>query len=70
MEIQSDNSHRAFYFTDEYLDWLIGGHDKNRVLLPFIGIKYCTDDDDEKCKCRRCEQIRRNKWPYIESLAA
>ncbi|CAF3539801.1 unnamed protein product [Rotaria socialis] len=67
--IKSDNSHRAFNFTDEYLDWLIDGYDKNGVLLPFIGIKYCTDDVDEKCKCRRCEKSRRNKWPYIESLA-
>ncbi|CAF4525971.1 unnamed protein product, partial [Rotaria magnacalcarata] len=68
METQSDDSHRAFDFTDEYLDWLIDGHDKNGILLPFIGIKYCTGD--EKCKCRQCEQSRRNKWPYAESLAA
>ncbi|CAF1448115.1 unnamed protein product, partial [Rotaria magnacalcarata] len=33
METQSDDSHRAFDFTDEYLDWLIDGHDKNGILL-------------------------------------
>ncbi|CAF1515753.1 unnamed protein product [Rotaria magnacalcarata] len=54
--------------SDEYLDWLIHGYDKNGVPLPFMGIRYCTDD--ENCKCRQCKQSRRNKWPYTESLSA
>ncbi|CAF1074763.1 unnamed protein product [Rotaria magnacalcarata] len=69
MKVQFHNSHRAFNFTDEYLDWLIDGHHKNLVLLSFIGVQYCTDDDN-KYKCRRCERSRRNRWSYIESLAA
>lgn len=40
MDIESDKVHTPFDFTDEYLDWLIDGHDKNGVLLPFTGIKY------------------------------
>ena len=68
MELQSTSSPIAAEITDEYLIWLIDAYDKSGDVLPFEGIKYCTFDD--KCKCQRCEQIRRNKWPYIPSLAA
>ncbi|CAF3605835.1 unnamed protein product [Rotaria socialis] len=65
---QSTSSSTASEITDEYLIWLIDVYDKNGAVLPLIGIKYCTHNDE--CKCQRCEQNRRNKWPYTESLAA
>ncbi|CAF1161549.1 unnamed protein product [Rotaria magnacalcarata] len=68
MELQSKSSPIDAEITDEYLIWLIDAYDKSGYVLPFVGIKYCTHDD--KCKCQRCEQIRRDKWPYTESLAA
>ncbi|CAF4452192.1 unnamed protein product, partial [Rotaria magnacalcarata] len=62
MIIQSDNSHRTFNFTDEYLDRLIDEHDKNCVLLPVTGVKYCTVDEMSKCRRYEINKIQVQKF--------
>lgn len=40
MSNQNNLSERPLYFSNEYLDWLVVGYDKNGTTLSFQGIKY------------------------------